>query len=75
LKHGLRRTAPYVPASEVLINKQVTVLKKLQKAGDPSFSLVRKMGAGPVRCVDLGSGDGSVIFGVQKAFPKWQFFG
>lgn len=45
LRHGLRRTAPYVAASDSLVSKQLQAVRELGLA-DSSFKMV-----------DLGSGE------------------
>lgn len=48
LRHGLRRTAPYVAASDSLVEKQIRAARDLLDA--ENFSMV-----------DLGSGDGALV--------------
>ena len=60
LMHGFRRTAPYVAASPSLLKKQISIVSEhLRNSKTASM-------------IDLGSGDGSVVFSFAKAFPMWQ---
>lgn len=61
LRHGLRRTAPYVAASPRLVERQISTIPTSKKDA-------------PLSVIDLGSGDGSVLAEFAKAFPKWKNF-
>ncbi len=62
LRHGLRRTAPYVAASDSLVAKQVEAAKLLWKTDEA------------VMC-DLGSGDGELVLAFASAFPQAKCIG
>jgi hypothetical protein len=48
LRHAMRRTAPYITASDSLIQKQISLVEQMSKRSN--FSMV-----------DLGSGDGALV--------------